>query len=316
MFTWTYDSPSGTYKNFDLSEKLRFAAIAQTKFMQFVRPEAGYGRKQGESVTISRVSTLAIPSNGGALVENYPIPEDNLVMSTKAITVNEWGRSVPYTSLSDELSAYNVENIVQRTLRDQMSIVLDNNAASAFKSTDAKIVATPTGPASIQYGTSGVAPATASANINTFHVEDIRDYMFGTLKMPAYEGDDFICILSTKAKRGIVSDPNWEMWHKYTDPSAKYNGEIGRYENIRFIETNNFGALSNAVGTGGVLGQAVFFGADAVVMALVQDPELRAMIPRDYGRQKGVAWYGVAQWGVVWDTANAGEARIIRVDSL
>lgn len=315
MFTWTYDAPTGTYKNFDLSEKLRFAAIAQTKFMQFVRPEAGYGRKQGESVTISRVSVLAIPANNGALVENYPIPEDNLSLSTKAITVTEWGRSVPYTSLSDELSMYNIENIIQRTLRDQMAIVLDNNAAAAFKSTDAKIVATPTGPASISYATNGSPGATASSNLNTFHVEDIRDYLFGTLKCPAYEGDDYICLLATKAKRGIVSDPNWEMWHKYTDPGAKYNGEIGRYENIRFIEVNNFGALSNAIGTGSVLGQAVFFGADAVVMALVQDPELRAMIPRDYGRQKGVAWYGVAQWGVVWDTANAGEAKIVRVDS-
>jgi hypothetical protein len=59
----------------------------------------------------------------------------------------------------------------------------------------------------------------------------------------------------------------------------------------------------------------VIFGADAVVMALALDPELRAMIPRDYGRQKGVAWYGIAQWSVVWDTANAGQARIVRIDS-
>lgn len=315
MFTWTYDAPTGTYKNFDLSEQLRFAAIAQTKFMQFVRPEAGYGRKSGESVTISRVSALNVPSNG-QLVENALIPEDNLSISTKAITVSEWGRSVPYSNLSDELSKYNMENIIQRTLRDQMSLILDNATAAAFKSTDAKIVATPTGVSSISYSTTGSPTATALANLNTFHVEDIRDYLFGTLKAPSYEGDDYICLLSTKAKRGIISDPNWEVWHKYTDPAAKYNGELGRYENIRFIEVNNFGALSNGIGTGAVLGQAVFFGADAVVMALVQDPELRAMLPRDYGRQKGVAWYGIANWGVVWDTANAGEARIVRVDSL
>jgi N4-gp56 family major capsid protein len=314
MFTWTYDAPSGTYKNFDLSEQLRFAAIAQTKFNQFVRPEAGYGRKKGESVTISRVSALTVPTTG-KLTENSLIPEDNLTISTKAITVSEWGRSVPYSSLSEDLSMYNMENIVQRTLRDQMALVMDNAAAASFTGSDAKIVATPTGPASITYATNGAPGATASNNLNVFHVEDIRDYLFGTLKCPAYEGDDYICLLATKAKRGIVSDPNWEMWHKYTDPAAKYNGEIGRLENIRFIEVNNFSALSNSLGTGSVLGEAVFFGADAVVMALVQDPELRAMIPRDYGRSKGVAWYGIAEWGVVWDTANAGQARIVHVDS-
>jgi N4-gp56 family major capsid protein len=314
MFTWTYDAPTGTYKSFDLSAQLRFAAIAQTKFMQFVRPEAGYGRKQGDTITISRVAALNVPTDG-TLTENSLIPEDNLTISTKAVTVKEWGRSVPYSSLSEDLSKYSMENIVQRTLRDQMSLVMDNAAASAFKSTSSMIVATPTGPASITYATNGSPGATASSNVNMYHVEDIRDYLVGTLKCPAYKGDDYIGIVATKAKRGIISDPNWETWHKYTDPEAKYNGEIGRVENIRFIETNNFGALSNSIGTGGVLGQGVIFGADAVVMALALDPELRAMIPRDYGRQKGVAWYGIAQWSVVWDTANAGQARIVRIDS-
>lgn len=313
--SWTFDAPSGVYKNHDLSEMLRFAAIAETKFMQFVKPEAGYGRKMGESVTITRVSNLTVPSNG-RITENERIPEYTQALSTKQITVAEWGSAVPYTSLADDLSAFNVQNIVQKTLMDQMKLVMDNAASSAFTSSDAKIVGTPTGAGSISFSTTGAAPAIATSNLNVFHVEEIRDYLYGTLKAPAYEGDDYIAIVTTKAKRGIVSDPNWETWHKYTDPEAKYNGEIGRIENIRFIETNNFGTLSNGLGTGSVLGEAVFFGSDAVAMALVQDPELRAMIPGDYGRQKGVAWYGIAEWGVIWDTANQGEARIVRVDSL
>jgi N4-gp56 family major capsid protein len=211
---------------------------------------------------------------------------------------------------------FNTENIVQRTLKDQMKLVMDGAASAAFRSSSAKIKATPLTAGSIQFGTAGVAPATALANLNVYHVEEIRDYMFGTLRIPAYEGDDYIAIVSTRAKRGVISDPSWETWHKYTDPTAKYNGEIGRIENIRFIETNNFSAISNLVGSSTALGEAVFFGADAVAMAVVQDPELRAMIPGDYGRQKGVAWYGIAEWGVIWDTANAGEARIVHVTSL
>jgi hypothetical protein len=97
-FSWSFDAPSGVYKNHELSSQLRFAAIAETKFMQFVRPEPGYGKKKGESITISRVSNIAVPSNG-RLAENNRIPEDELVLSTVAITVSEWGRSVPYTSL-------------------------------------------------------------------------------------------------------------------------------------------------------------------------------------------------------------------------
>ena len=86
-------------------------------------------------------------------------------------------------------------------------------------------------------------------------------------------------------------------------------------ENIRFIEVNHTSALSASLGASGVLGEGVFFGQDAVAMALVEDPELRAGIPEDYGRRKSVAWYGILEFGVIWDTANAGEARIVHLTS-
>jgi N4-gp56 family major capsid protein len=314
-FTWAFDAPSGVYKSHEMSSALRKAAIAETKFMQFVKPEPGYGKKSGDSITLTRISNLAVPSSG-KLLESTKIPEDNLQITTVQISVSEWGRSVPYTSLSDDLSMFNMENVVQRALKDQMKLTLDNAAAAAFKSTSAKVKASPDGLASIQFGTSGVAPATATVNLNMYHVEQIRDYLFSTLYVPPFEGDDYVCLISTKAKRGLVSDPNWETWHKYTDPQAKYNAEIGRIENIRFVEVNNTSALSGSLGSGGVLGEAVFFGADAVAMAVVLDPELRAAIPGDYGRQKGVAWYGILDFGVVWDTGNPGEAKIVHVTSL
>src|SRR5271165_91257 len=161
-FTWQFDAPSGVYKSHELSSALRKAAIAETKFMQFVKPEPGYGKKSGDSITIVRISNLAVPTSG-RLQETTKIPEDQLTITTVAITVSEWGRSVPYTQFSDDLSMFNMENIVQRALKDQMKLVLDNAAATAFKS--GLIVATPTGPASITYSTNGTAGAQATANL-------------------------------------------------------------------------------------------------------------------------------------------------------
>ena len=313
-FTWAFDAPSGVYKSHAASEKLREAAIAQTKFMQFVKPEPNYGRKKGESITISRVSNLTVPTNG-RLQEGQRVSEDELTITTVSITVSEWGRSVPYTSLADDLGMFDMEGIVQRALVKQMKLVMDNAAAAAFNGTSAKVCAIPTGVAALTFDTDGTPSSAATSNLNYYHVEQIRDYMFSTLNVPPYEGDDYIALASTKACRGVKSDPAFEIWHKYTDPSAKYNGEIGRIEGIRFIEINNTSALSGSKGTGSVLGEAVIFGEDAVAMAVVQDPELRAMIPGDFGRQKAVAWYGILEFGVIWDTANAGEARIVRVTS-
>jgi hypothetical protein len=105
-------------------------------------------------------------------------------------------------------------------------------------------------------------------------------------------------------------------WKVYSEQSAKYNSEVGRIEGIRCIESNNTNALSGSLGSGSVLGEAVVFGDDPVVMASVHDPELRAKESEDYGRSKGVAWYGIYGFDQIWkDSATAGEARVIHVTS-
>lgn len=312
MYSWTFDAPSGVFKNHELSSDIRDAAIAQTKFMQFVKPEAGYGKKKGESITITRISNIAEPTVG-TLVENQLIPEDELVLSTVAITVSEWGRSVPYTSLADDLGFFDIENAIQKKLRDQMSLVMDKAAAAAFKT--AKVKAIPNGNTSIVFDTDGTASTTATVNLQMYHVEQIRDYMFSTLHVPPYVDDDYMFLVSTKAARGVKDDDDFEKWHIYTDPSNKFNSEIGRIENCRFVEVNNVNALSGSLGAGSVLGEALCFGEDAVAMAVAQDPELRAELPKDFGRKHAVAWYGILNFGIIWDTANDGEARIVHVTS-
>ena len=228
------------------------------------------------------------------------------------MTVTEIGRSVPYTSLSEDLSFFDLDNSIQRRLRDQMRLVMDTKAATAFKTAQVKYI--PTGLAAGTFDTDGTASTTATANWNVFHIEEVRDYLFDTLQTPPVEGDDYVAIFRTLGLRGIKRDPAWEEWHKYTDPQAKFNNEIGRVEQIRHIETNHANALSKT-GTGSALGEGVVFGADNIVMAEVLTPELRAAQPDDFGRSRAVAWYGILEFGIIWDTANAGEARIVHVTS-
>jgi len=311
--SWTYDAPTGVYKNHKLSSAIRMAAIEDAKFMQFVKPEAGYGKKMGESVSITRVSNVDVPGDD-ILNEQERIPEDALALSTQAITVNERGRSIPFTSLSIDLGHFDLENAIQKKLRDQLKLRMDITASAAFKTGQVKAI--PTGVASTTFDTDGTASSQATSNLNVYHVESIRDYMYSTLLIDPHVGDDYMCVLITKAKRGIMRDPQWQDWQKYTDPSKKFNSEIGRLENIRFVETNHTSALSNSLGASSVLGEAVFFGADPVCMAMAQDPELRAKESDDYGRSKGVAWYGIYGFAQIWtDSANPGEARVVHLTS-
>jgi N4-gp56 family major capsid protein len=313
--SWVNDGPSGVYKNHDLSSKIRMASIKEAKFMQFVKPEEGYGKKKGENVTITRVSNVTVPSDD-ALDELARVPEDTLSLSTQAISVVERGRSIPYTKLSIDLASFDLGGAIQKKLKDQLKLRMDIAAAAKFKA--GKILAVPTGISETTFETDGAVSNAATSNLNMYHVESIRDYMFSTLNIAPYEGDDYVCIMITQAKRGLLRDPAWVDWKKYTDPAAKYNGEIGRIENIRFVETNHTSALSDQKGTGSVMGECVFFGEDPVVMAVAEDPHLIAEenVGNDFGRAKSVAWYGIYGFGQIWsDSANAGEARVVYMTS-
>lgn len=312
-FTWVYDAPTGTYKNFTLSDDLRYAAIANAVFAAHVRPEPGFGRKKGEVVTITRVKNIPEPTSG-QLQETTKIPIDPFALSTVSITVKEWGRGVEYNNLHEELSKYDITAPIQRKLRDQMKLVLDTAAALAFKA--AKVVFVPTSFTGGTFYTNGAAGTQALVNLTYDHMGVIRDYLKATIHTPFYEDDNYIGIGNTKALRGIKQDPNFQQLTMYLKPGdLVYRSEVGMVENIRWIESTHSQALSGSLGAGSILGEAVIFGEDAVALAEVETPELRAAIPGDFGRQKAVAWYGILQYGIIWDTANDGEARIVHVSS-
>src|SRR3990167_467828 len=314
-FTWELDVADGVLKNHMLSGKVREAAIAGTKFMQFVQPEPGYGRAKGDSVTLTRIRNIVEPTTA-RIGERERIPIDTFAQSSVTITVAEWGRGVEYTHKSQLLSHYDREDKIQKKLRQQLQLVLDTACAAAFKT--AGICYIPTTLSGGVFDTDGTPSTTALQNLTVAHVKVIRDYLADTIHCPGVDGGvQFVCLASTKALRGVKNDPEWSDWRKYIQPDqAFFKGEIGMIENIRFVEVNHTNALANNKGSGGILGEAVFFGDDAVTMVVAEDTELRAAIPGDFGREKAVAWYGVLEFGSVWGTsASDGEARIIRLTS-
>lgn len=314
QFTWTFDAPTGTYKQHALSRQLYYASLEKTVYMQHVSTVEGYGKKMGENVTLTRVRTITEPTSA-VLTEGVRIPEDTFRLSTRTITVQEIGRSVPFTSFAQDLSFLDLENAIQRRLRDQMRLYLDTLAAvNGFRA--AQIKYTPRGTASGNFDTGGTATTQAIANWGVYHCERVRDYLYDTLQAPGVDGDDYIGIFRSQSLRGLKSDPDWEQWHNYTDPQAKFNSEVGKIEQIRHIETNH--ALANRLqGAGSILGEGYVFGDDAVAMAEVLTPELRGQtnVGQDFGRQNAVAWYGIIAFAPIWDTANAGEAKIVHVTS-
>lgn len=316
---WTFDAEVGVYKNRFLSNKLLELALAECKVVQFTHDFGiGFGKHKGEYVNIMHVKELPDPTSA-QLDEFTRIPIDKLQFGNRVLRVVEFGRGVEYTNLSEQLGQFNPRNILQKALRRQMERALDTTAARAFQDpTAVKIVFIPTSLTGGVWDTDGVPSTVASSPLTFDHCCAISDYLADTIHCPPYEGEDYVGLSCNKNIRSLKRDPLWQMLHMYLQKGDLFfDGEMGKTERIRWVEVNRSAAFSNTAGSSSVLGEAVVFGDEAVARIEVETPELRADpdYQKDFGRGKAVAWYGIMAFGSVWDTANDGEAKIIRIGS-
>ena len=321
--SWASDSgASGFRTTVDISKKVVHAAQPMMKARQFVSVEPAFGKNKGESVQIYRAGNTATVEDTAAINELDRIPTTSVAVTPRLITVNEFGRAIPFTGKVETLAEVDVEsNVYLKALRNHMAKTIDYQVFQAFKTSD--VIATPTSATALTWSVTGTAGATAASNITAKHIKDIIDGMkvgvFGAntgRPVPYYDGESYVCIASVNFLRGLKDDADYEVAAKYAHPEDLYLGEVGRFYNCRFIESNHITALSNGVGTNSVLGEAIFFGEDPVREIVAIPEEVRAKLPEDYGRDKGLAWYAMLGWGRVWDFSTDSEEHIVRVASL
>jgi len=304
---WATNSLGGFLSNDELSRQIRHASQTIQRFRQFVDPEPASGSGRGDNVFFNKISNIS--TAGGTLIETDTIPKRNFTIKQGTLTITEYGNSIPYTLKARTLSEVDLPEIVKTVLRNDMAKVLDSAAAVQFTSGD--YIATVTNTATTTFGTAGTALATAGANLSDKNHRDIIDRM-KTLNIPTFDGENFVNISSTNNIRGVYDF--FETKVSQTSMAPLYRGEIGTYYKCRFVEETNF--LSNTKGSNGLYGASVYFGADAVREGIAIPEELRIDIPKDFGRDQGVAWYALLGFQEVWDFSTDSETRIIYVNSL
>lgn len=301
--SWVADAPSGVYKNFSLSSKVRDAAVAMSQFMTFADTEPGFGKGKGASHTITRVHSLPLATT---VDEQTELPSGRPLIDTIAVTPEEWGYKVKMTEFETNLSHFDLTSKVQRALRDQLRLTMDKMVADAFKLTPYKV--TSASATTIATDTDGTMSSNPTGNMTATHIGLMRDILSGDLKAPPFADGSYVMIGSTFALRGIKGDSVYREWIAPTTRQPFLTGEIPGIENVRIIETNHFSALDNSIGTSGESGEAIMFGADAVFMATIEEPELRRGVAADLGRFFEVGWVGTTQAGLVWDSASQTRA--------
>jgi len=317
---WAVNSLGGFMYSRQLSNVLRANVQPLVKFRQFadVHDISQQGKKKGDLFTWDVFSDVA--TAGAVLVETNTMPETNFTIVQGTLTITEAGNSFPYSGKLDNLSKFPIEDVIKKVLKNDCVKYLDRGAWTQFNQTLIRVIASSgTDTAAIQLYTNGTVTGTNNIALNNSHVKSIVDAM-KERNIPAYIADDYYAIAWPTTLRTFKN--NLETIHQYSDTgfSLIMNGEIGRYENTRFIEQTN---IAKGTGTDGVTTTAwtnaksdwcFFFGNDTVAEAIAVPEEMRGKIPTDYGRSKGIAWYYLGGFGIVHTLAT--NVRIVKWDSL
>lgn len=316
---WVTNSLGGYMSSYNLSKTLRSAVQPTVKFRQFcdARDETMNGLNKGAEFHWNVYSDIA--TQGTTLVETNTMPESNFTILQGTLTITEMGNSVPYTGKLDNLSEQPVKDIINKVLKNDAKKAFDFAAHAQFNAAALRVVPASSGTSTIALTltTNGTCTGTNTIAMQKEHVKLISDLM-KERNIPAYTGDDYAAIARPSTFRKFKND--LEALHIYVDRGFDLvmNGEMGRYEAIRFVEQTNVlkGISNNGSAWSTALSDwAYFFGADTVTEAIAVPEEIRGKIPGDYGRSKGVAWYYLGGFGIAHPVADVANSRIVKWDS-
>lgn len=325
---WAVNSLGGFMHKDNLSTEFREAVQPEVKFRQFADLQSAFGKEKGENFHWNVY--LNIQTQGGTLVETSTMPESNFKIMQGTLTVNEYGNSIPYTGKLEALAKESVRKPVMRALKNDARKAFDIAAHAQFNNTLLRVcpAAAGTSTATVALTTNGTCTATNNIAYRNTHTKVISDLM-KERNIPTYTGDDYFALGWPSTFRTMKND--LESIHQYTSEGFGMimNGEIGRYENVRHVEQTFIpkgGAADSTTwnattGTadawnGGYSDWIFFFGEDTIMEGVAVAEEIRAKMPGDFGRSKGIAWYYVGGFGIVHaNTSYTEQGRILKWDS-
>lgn len=324
---WSVAAEGGYLYNDELSNIMRTKLQPLCKFRQFCEVNTGAeakGLHRGDKHYWNVYSDVG--TQGRELSETDPIPETSFTAAQRSLTITEYGHSVPYTGKLEAMAKHDVVAIIDKALVNDARKCFDNVAYLKFKETLLRAApSSGTSTTAITLTTAGTTATTNNIELGTGHIKALSD----TAKernIPPYMGDDYFAIARPTTYRTFKN--SLETLKQYTDVGLThiFSGEIGRYENTRFVEqthvpaggANDSTTYNVWTGTADAWNNAksdwmFYFGNDTVVEAPVIPEEVRAKIPGDYGRSKGIAWYALTGFGAAHDVA--ADTRIIMWDS-
>ena len=238
-----------------------------------------------------------------------------LTASQFSITVAEQGYAVAVSELLLNASFDDVMASASRLLGRNMAQYLDVSARnvlllapSVLYGYDKTSSTTITNVSPYDSGTPAAnRAAMVSSKKHNFTSHLVKDAVetLATKNVPRL-GETYVAFVHPHQSRRLRDDPEFIEVTKYAAPGNFMLGEIGRLNDVVFIETTQVNRLANAGGTTGVFTdvyQSIFLGDNAFGHAISLPVELRDGGILDFGREHALAWYAI--WGLGLITSEA-----------
>ncbi|MDP9870332.1 MULTISPECIES: N4-gp56 family major capsid protein [Streptosporangium] len=305
------------------SKEILFSAMPILRYEQFAVKRTELGVQPGLTINFMRYNNLP---DAKQLVEGVRMETYALSASQFSITVAEHGMAVAVSEMLLNASYDDILSSASRLLGRNMALYLDRSARNTLLKGS-----------SVLYGYDKLKqPAGAITSLSPYDLgspaagrSTLTDHYFTTAlvkdgvqtlaqKNIPRLGETYVCFVSPSQSRKLRDDPSWIEMTKYASPGNFALGEIGRIDDVVFIETTqvrqlfktgegpvNWNTADTAadVATGKSVYQAQMIGDNAFGHAISLPVELRDGGVLDHGREHSIAWYSVWGLGVITDNA-------------
>jgi N4-gp56 family major capsid protein len=288
------------------SKEILFQSMPILRFEQFAVKKTELGVQPGLTINFMRYNNLGAASQ---LVEGVRMQTNALSASQFSITVAEHGYAVAVSELLLNASFDDVMASASRLLGRNMALYLDQSARDTLLQASSKIwgynkYATVGAQTGMGVYASGTAATSTDGLDGTFHFTSalVKDAVetLSTKNVPRL-GETYVAFIHPHQSRKLRDDPEFIEVTKYAAPGNFMLGEIGRLNDVVFIETTQIKQTTNA--TSKPVYQSIFLGDNAFGHAIALPVELRDGGILDFGREHALAWYAIWGLGLITDQA-------------
>ena len=298
------------------SKEILFQAMPILRFEQFAVKKTELGVQPGLTINFMRYNNLGAATQ---LVEGVRMETNALTASQFSITVAEHGYAVAVSELLLNASFDDVMASASRLLGRNMATYLDVSARNTlygatsviygyqrFGGTTTITNRSPYDTGAAAAGRSSLGAAAAPVSTTGFHFTSavVKDAVetLATKNVPRL-GETYVAFIHPHQSRKLRDDPEFIEVTKYAAPGNFMLGEIGRLNDVVFIETTQVSPSTVLAGAGGTtpIYRAIFLGDNAFGHAISLPVELRDGGILDFGREHALAWYAIWGLGLITD---------------